>query len=166
LRLNCSSAQPLPSERLFQDFLKKRRRTTPARTASRTGAPLAISVTEPHFFMIRTACAWALVVLAASPVTAPFSACDLQALAAPTLTARTMSMAPAAVETSSPLSLDNRANNVSPVLTPREPTAESRAGSAVLLFPGVFAASRDVDRPPQVCRGTHDRPTQVTVLRL
>jgi len=106
-----------------------------------------------------------LVVLAASPVTAPFSACDLHALAAPTLVARTMSMAPAAVQTSSS-SLDNRANNVSPVLTPREPTAESRAGSAVLLFPGVFAASRDVDRPPQVCRGSHDRPTQVTVLRL
>jgi len=30
--------------------------------------------------MIRTACAWVLVLLAASPVTAPFSSCDLRLL--------------------------------------------------------------------------------------
>jgi hypothetical protein len=114
--------------------------------------------------MIRTACAWVLVLLAASPVTAPFSTCELRDLFTPRSIAHA-ALAPTAIA-SRLLAVGDDANTVSPVLRRCEPPAESRTGHAVLPFHAVSIALRGVGSPPQESRTPHDHPTQPTVLRL
>ena len=114
--------------------------------------------------MIRTACAWILIVLAASPVTAPFSTCELRDLFMSRSVAQMALVRPATA--TAPLAIDDDANSVSPVLSRREPPADSRAGHAMLPFHAVDVAFRDGDRPPQKSVTPHDRLTQPTVLRL
>jgi len=106
-----------------------------------------------------------LIVLAASPVTAPFSTCDLRQLSATSVVHATMSMT-AAMPLSAAPSIDVTSNAMAPIVTQREPTAEARSGAAVLLFHGVFAAPPAVDRPPLVQRAPQDRSTRITVLRV
>jgi hypothetical protein len=115
--------------------------------------------------MIRTVCAWVLVVLAASPVTAPFSTCDLRAFLAPTSSVQVASTFPSAA-VSRPLSFDVDANSVSPIVPRHElPGSDSRE-LVMLLFHGVTPTDRDVLRPHQIDLSPHDRITRPTVLRL
>jgi len=113
--------------------------------------------------MIRVVSAWALIVLAVSPVTAPFESCDLGAL---------FTLAPGAdlmmrtIPVSRPISIHDNANSVPLPLVQREPTAESRAGNAILPFRGVSTAIRGVDTAPQIRRSPRDRSTRLTVLRV
>ena len=114
--------------------------------------------------MIRATCAWVLVVLAASPVTAPFSTCDLRAFFAPTSSLQVTSMAPSAM--SAPLSIDTNANSVSPIVPRLElPDADS-GGLVMLLFRGVTADDREHLRPCDFALSPDDRIIRPTVLRL
>jgi hypothetical protein len=116
--------------------------------------------------MIRATCAWVLVVLAASPVTAPFSTCDLRAFFAPTSSLQMTSMAPSASAMSAPLSIDTNANSVSPIVPRLElPDADS-GGLVMLLFRGVTADDREHLRPCDFALSPDDRIIRPTVLRL
>ena len=89
--------------------------------------------------MIRTACAWLLVVLAISPVTAPFSTCDLLALC--THASYTLSVPD--IQAQSTVALagtpDGDAYSVSPLVTRTPPDH-----GASRVTPGVPAASASV----------------------
>jgi hypothetical protein len=107
-----------------------------------------------------------LVVLAASPVTAPFSTCDLRAFFAPTSSVHVTSTALSASAMSAPLSIDTNANSVSPLVSRLElPDADS-GGLVMLLFRGVTANDRDHSRLHDLALSPHDRITSPTVLRL
>jgi len=114
--------------------------------------------------MISTVCAWVLVVLAASPVTAPFSTCDLRAFFTPTPIGA-ITVSPGAT-LAAPLPLDGDANGVSPIVARHD--ARSDTPGALLIFPfsADFTAAREVDRPDDVGAPAHDRPARPLVLRL
>ena len=116
--------------------------------------------------MIRATCAWVLVVLAASPVTAPFSTCDLRAFFTPTSGVHATSAMPSASAMSAPLSIDTNANSVSPVV-PRHQLLGADSGRVVmLLFHGVTLTSCVALRPHDTDLSPHDQTTRPTVLRL
>jgi hypothetical protein len=84
--------------------------------------------------MIRTTCAWILLLLAASPVTAPFAACDLRALFADG-TSRgasplTAPLEGAAATIPQPAPTGGDAFSISPLVTRTLPK-DSASGSAV-----------------------------------
>jgi hypothetical protein len=115
---------------------------------------------------IRVACAWALVVLAASPVTAPFCPCDLLDLLA-RHAARTSAAVSAAVAIApSAVRLADDSGSALPLLTSREPPTECRDGSVMFPFSGVSVVVRDVNRPRSLTRSVRSRPALPTVLRV
>jgi hypothetical protein len=119
--------------------------------------------------MIRAACTWLLIVLAASPFTAPFSTCDVTALLGSRAATMTMMIAP-------------------PVLSSTNIAASSESGDAAAISPlvGRTVLSRDAvlvltdwpvpptpgaperSRPAavQYSRALEDSPVQLLVLRL
>lgn len=113
--------------------------------------------------MIRVVSAWALIVLAVSPVTAPFASCDLGELFTPGVGAQLMMRA---MPVSRPTTIHDNTNGVSLPVMEREPTAESRTGTAILPFRGVSTAIRGVDATPQIRRSPRDRSTRLTALRV
>jgi hypothetical protein len=106
-----------------------------------------------------------LVVLAASPVTAPFSTCDLRAFLAPSSGVQMTSAIPLAA-VSTPLSFDTDANSVSPIVPRHELPGGDSDGLAILLFHGVTPTGCDVLRPHDVALSLHNRMIRPTVLRL
>jgi hypothetical protein len=116
--------------------------------------------------MIRAICAWALVVLAASPVTAPFSTCDLREFFAPTSSVHLTSGVPSAAAMFAPLAIDTDANSVSPIVPRHELPGADSGGVVMLLFRGVTPSGRDIFRPQHLDLSPHDRTTGPTVLRL
>ena len=116
--------------------------------------------------MVRATCAWVLVVLAASPVTAPFSTCDLRAFFAPTSGVHATSAMPSASAMSAPLSIDTNANSVSPVVPRHEWFGADSGGLVMLLFRGVTPGGCDTLRRHDFALSPHDQTTRPTVLRL
>ena len=116
--------------------------------------------------MIRATCAWVLVVLAASPVTAPFSTCDLRALFPPTSSVHVTSAVPSAAAMSAPFAIDTDANGVSPIVPRHEMPGAESDGVVMLLFRGVTPSGCDIFRPQNVDLSPHDRTTGPTVLRV
>jgi hypothetical protein len=115
--------------------------------------------------MIKTVCAWVLVVLAASPVTSPFSTCDLRAFFTPKpIVGATMSPSTAL---RARLSIDADAHGVSPLVSRHELAAETPPG-ACLIFPfsGDSITARDIDRPDDIKASVHARTARPLVLRL
>ena len=116
--------------------------------------------------MIQVICAWVLVVLAASPVTAPFSTCDLRALFPPTSSFHVASAVPSAAAMSAPFAIDTDANSVSPIVPRHELPRTDSGGLVMLLFSGVTPSGRDILRPHDVDLSPQRRTTCPTVLRL
>jgi len=114
--------------------------------------------------MIRRACAWVLVVLATSPVTAPFCACDLHELIA--YAARAHELAASPHVTMPEVRIDKGSGTASPRLSGREPATESRDGFVMLPFSSVSIALRDASRSQFISRPARRRPARPTVLRV
>jgi hypothetical protein len=115
--------------------------------------------------MIRAICAWVLVVLATSPVTAPFSSCDLRAFLAPTSSVSVPSIFPSTAM-SAPLSIDGDANSLSPVVPRHELSGGDSGVLVMLLFYGVTPGGTGTFFPHEINLSPHDRMTGPTVLRL
>jgi hypothetical protein len=115
--------------------------------------------------MIRTTCAWVLLILAASPVTAPFASCDLQAFFTPSpfawaASGPTVSISPAT-------SIDSDEYSVSPIVSKIELPKDSLSSVAVLsggtLTPIVGHGADSLDG---VGRSPDERPARPRVLRV
>jgi hypothetical protein len=114
--------------------------------------------------MIRTACAWVLVVLAASPVTAPFCACDLHDVVAYAATSRTQ---PSVLHVTRPeVCVESGTGGVSLRLSNREPATECRDAFVMFPFTSVSFALRDMSGHQFVRHVIHRRPARPTVLRV
>jgi len=129
------------------------------------GVALAIS---PHDTdMIRSTCAWLLLLLAASPVTAPFSTCDLRVFA--TRAAAIQLNAPLAHFGSFSAAESDRgdADSVSPIVSRVALSHDSHSSVAVLPLrvPALTAVGR-VRIPLDLNRSPHDLPPSLTVLRV
>jgi hypothetical protein len=115
--------------------------------------------------MIRSTCAWLLLLLAASPVTAPFSTCDLRVFVA-----QTASLEAAAPQFGS-LSAAERdggdAYSISPLVNRSALSQDSPSSVAVLrlhvILPGIVAR---MSVPLALNRSPHELPASATVLRL
>ena len=114
--------------------------------------------------MIRTACAWVLLLLAASPVTAPFSTCDLRRFAGDTPIVQPAFAQFASISATE--SDDGDAYSLSPIVTRSVLRPDSPAGDAtaarVLIPPdtGRLRAPRGLNRSP------HELSASSMVLRL
>jgi hypothetical protein len=122
---------------------------------------------SPHVAnMTRTVCAWVLLLLAASPVTAPFSTCDLRLLT--THTATGDARAPVRFGSISATESDGvDAYSLSPLVTRSVPRPDSLPSVAVaparVLRP---EGSLDRQRPRDINRSPHEFSGSPTVLRL
>jgi len=114
--------------------------------------------------MIRSTCAWVLLVLATSPVTAPFSTCDLRVFLA--RTAAVQSVAP---QFGSLVAAEREAGDaysISPLVS-RSALSKDSPSSAVVPVPVV--RPRIVVRmsvPLDVSRSPHESPASTPVLRV
>jgi hypothetical protein len=116
--------------------------------------------------MIRVVCAWMLIVLAASPFTAPFSTCDVSAL----LGTHTSTVAISSVATCPEIgdcSSTSDAGSVSPLVLRIVLTRNA------VLVPSDWPVPQTADKPlraallqPAGDRTREDSPLQPTVLRL
>src|SRR5215831_7969100 len=116
--------------------------------------------------MTRTVCAWVLLLLAASPVTAPFSTCDLRLLTARTATVDV----PAPVRFGSISATESDgvdAYSLSPLVTRSVPRPDSHPSVAVAPARGLRPAGiSDRHRPRDINRSPHESSPSSTVLRL
>jgi hypothetical protein len=113
--------------------------------------------------MTRTVCAWVLLLLAASPVTAPFATCDLRLLAAHTASAEV----PASVQFGSISATESDgvdAYSLSPLVTRIVPPPDSRG--AVIPAGDVRPAAIAPGRPRDINRSPHESSGSPLVLRL
>jgi hypothetical protein len=121
---------------------------------------------SPHVAnMTRTVCAWVLLLLAASPVTAPFSTCDLRLL-----TARTTVDVPATVRFGSISATESDgvdAYSLSPLVTRSVPRPDSYPSVAVAPAHVLrLAGISDRHRLRDINRSPHEFSSSRTVLRL
>jgi hypothetical protein len=114
--------------------------------------------------MIRTCCAWLLLVLAVSPFTTPFATCDLGALINGTAPVQIAALGPSIQHVSA--ATDSDANSIAPVMA-RVGLARNSALVALALpvhTGGHFSIS--FDRSPHDEQPQRDSSPQSTVLRL
>jgi len=116
--------------------------------------------------MIRSTCAWLLLLLAASPVTAPFSTCDLRVFV--TQTAAVQTGAPVQFGSLSAAERDGGdAYSISPLVSRTGLLPASPSSAAVLplhiILPEVVAR---MSVPLDLNRSPHELPALATVLRL
>jgi len=109
---------------------------------------------SPGKLMIRTTCAWVLLILAASPFTAPFSTCDLAALLGRAASVRVTSVGQAA-QCVPDAHANTDATGICPVVSRTELTREPAQGASVPVDVdgertgrGTFHVSGLVDQPP------------------
>jgi len=116
--------------------------------------------------MIRTACAWFLLLLAASPVTAPFSTCDLRLFAANT--ASIESAAAARLASISATENDGGdAYSLSPLTRIVLPADDSTTIVTIISVPVTPLVAIVPGRSPRdLNRSPHDSSASPTVLRL
>ena len=115
--------------------------------------------------MIRTACAWVLLLLAASPVTAPFSSCDLRLFTMSTTGIQSTAVARFA-SISATESDGGDAYSLSPIVTRCLVPNDSSPIVAALPFLGMKpSAAADARRPRDLNRSPHPLSAS-TALRL
>jgi hypothetical protein len=116
--------------------------------------------------MIRATCAWALVLLSASPFTAPFSTCDLGAFLSATKSAQLLPLKQSSLRLAAKLETSD-ADALSPVVARVQLDKETALTSS-----GFFVVrrinQRGFKRVPRddVNRRPHDLSTQPTILRV
>ena len=145
-------------------FLRKTTATRPADPRADVALFLLKSPPTPNLHMIRAACTWLLIVLAASPFTAPFSTCDVSALFANHASISVSVLPCADIATRSET---DDAGSISPVVGR---VVLSRDAVLMLTDWPIPPASdtREVSRPApiQYGRALDDAPVQSLVLRL
>jgi hypothetical protein len=114
--------------------------------------------------MIRTTCAWVLLLLAASPVTAPFSTCDLRLF-----TAHTASVQPAVARFASISATESDGGDAYSVSPLTRSVLPADSPSSVAVFPVRIpapAAASSVRGRRNLNRSPHEPTASPTVLRL